>query len=228
MKIEMVNNNKLKIMFDYIELEENNISLHSFLSNSIETQKFFLAILDIANEDLGFNKSNSNLSYETISFDNKFFVVIITKAASSSKSYILKSTNNHIFESSNSKNNHISENSNLNSKSENFNTNNQSKNFNVNNQNEFLYKLRDVKDLFNFCDDLKKFLPVLNFDSSLYQYNDAYFLKIIFENTKNSEKVKTILLISEFKNNLNLSELALNRFNEFSELIIAHNAVQVL
>ena len=81
MKIEMVNNNKLKIMFDYAELKENNISLHSFLSNSIESQKFFIAILDIANEDLGFNKDNSKLTYETISFDNKFFIIIVTKSS---------------------------------------------------------------------------------------------------------------------------------------------------
>ncbi len=80
MKIEKINENKLKIMFDYTELEENNISIHSFLANSIEVQDFFLAILDIANEDLNFNPNTSNLSYETISFGNKFFVIFVTKS----------------------------------------------------------------------------------------------------------------------------------------------------
>lgn len=80
MKIEKINENKLKIMFDYTELEENNISIHSFLANSIEVQDFFLAILDIANEDLNFNPDTSNLSYETISFGNKFFVIFVTKS----------------------------------------------------------------------------------------------------------------------------------------------------
>ena len=47
MKIEKLNENKLKIMFDYTELEENNISIHSFLANSKQTQEFFLAILNI-------------------------------------------------------------------------------------------------------------------------------------------------------------------------------------
>ena len=51
MKIEKINENKIKIMFDSKELEENHISLHSFLSNSIEAQKLFLAILDIADEE---------------------------------------------------------------------------------------------------------------------------------------------------------------------------------
>ena len=83
MKIEKVNENKIKISFDYSELEENNISVHSFLSNSYSTQKLFLAILDIANEEFGFNAKNCKISYETISFDNKEFLVIITKSTNS-------------------------------------------------------------------------------------------------------------------------------------------------
>lgn len=191
MKIEMVDNNKLKIMFDYIELEENNISIHSFLSNSTEAQNFFLAILDIANEDLGFNKAKSNLSYETISFDNKFFVIIVTKDNTPSNSQLLEENNSNI-------------------------------------KNEFLYKLRDINELFNFCDSLKLILPLLNFNSSLYQYKDLYFLKINLENLSNAEKEKIILLISEFKNDLNFSDLTLTKFNEFAEVIIENNAIQVL
>ena len=59
MKIEKITDNQLKITFDSIELEENNISVHSFLSHSLETQKMYLAILEIAYEDLGFDTKNS-------------------------------------------------------------------------------------------------------------------------------------------------------------------------
>lgn len=191
MKIEMINNNKLKIMFDYLELEENNISLHSFLSNSTEAKNFFLAILDIANEDLGFNKNNSNLSYETISFDNKFFVIIVTKDNKAST-----------FTFSSEKESEI--------------------------KNEFLYKLRDINELFNFCDSLKLILPTLDFNSSLYQYEDSYFLKINLENLSQKEKEQIKFLISEFKTDLNFSELSLTKFNEFAEMVIENNALKVL
>lgn len=83
MKIEKISENKLKIMFSSKELEENNISVHSFLSNSKQSQNFFLAILDIANEDLGFNFSTSNLIYDTISFNNKFFIIIVKQILNS-------------------------------------------------------------------------------------------------------------------------------------------------
>lgn len=191
MKLEMVDNNKLKIMFDYIELEENNISIHSFLSNSIEAQKFFLAILDIANEDLGFNQTHSNLSYETISFDNKFFVIIVTK-------------DNNTTISNTSKDSYIIE------------------------ENKLLYKLRDTNELFYFCDFLKTIFPNLNFNSSLYQYENLYFLKINLENLDNNTKKLIIFQLSEFKNNLHLSEMAFKRFEEFAEIIIKNNAIQVL
>lgn len=191
MKIEMVNNNKLKIMFDYTELKENNISLHSFLSNSIESQKFFIAILDIANEDLGFNKDNSKLTYETISFDNKFFIIIVTK-----NSNTVSTQNSTTFYNSS--------------------------------KTEFLYKLTDINDLFNFCDDLKTVLPSLNFDSLLYEYNNIYFLKIDLKDLKKSEIEKIIFHISEFKNPLDFSELVSKKFYEFAKLIIQHNAIQSL
>ena len=80
MKIEKITDNQLKITFDSIELEENNISVHSFLSHSLETQKMYLAILEIAYEDLGFDTKNSILSYETISFGHYLFVTFITKS----------------------------------------------------------------------------------------------------------------------------------------------------
>lgn len=183
MKIKMINENNLKIMFDYTELEENNISVHSFLANSIQTQKFFLAILDIANEDLGFNISGSDLSYETISFSNKFFVILVTKLQN---------------------------------------------NENLNQNNDFIYKLGNINDVFNFCDTLNSVLPISNFKSSLYQYEDSYFLKINLKNIESSLKEKILYIISEFIDCLSLSSLALSRFEEFSTLLIKDNALSSL
>ena len=86
MRIEKLNDNKLKISFTSKELEENNITVHSFLAGSNEAQKLFLALLDIANEEFGFDIRNCNISSETISFDNKDFIIFVTKKLQTSAS----------------------------------------------------------------------------------------------------------------------------------------------
>lgn len=179
MKIKLLDENNLKIIFDYKELEENNISVHSFLSNSKQAQDFLLAILNIANEDFGFNITNNNLSYETFSFKNIFFIILITK---------------------------------LNKYSSNF-------------DNTFFYKLRDINDLLDFCDILNTILPNINFKSSLYQYNNLYFLKLDFTNLTNNLKTQLYWKISEFKNTIFFDKFSFSKFNEFSTLIIQDNAL---
>ena len=75
---------------------------------------------------------------------------------------------------------------------------------------------------------IKTIFPNLNFNSSLYQYENLYFLKINLENLDNNTKKLIIFQLSEFKNNLHLSEMAFKRFEEFAEIIIKNNAIQVL
>lgn len=191
MKIEKINDNKLKIMFDYTELEENNISIHSFLANSIEVQDFFLAILDIANEDLDFKPDTSNLSYETISFGNKFFVIFVTKGDCNNFKDIVNLKNKETF--------------------------------------HLLYKFDNMDEIFSFCNILSSILPsTKKLKSSLYEYNENYFIKLDIKNLDTSLKEKIPLLISEFKDSLNLSNLSLLHFEEFSSLLIKDTAIQTL
>lgn len=192
MKIEKINDNKLKIMFDYTELEENNISIHSFLANSIEVQNFFLAILDIANEDLDFKPDSSNLSYETISFGNKFFVIFVTKSDTCNdfKDII---------------------------------------NFKSKEMLYLLYKIDSMDEVFSFCYILNSILPsTKKIKSSLYEYNGKYFIKLDIKNLDTSLKEQVSLIISEFKDNINLSDLSLLHFEEFSSLLIKDTAIQKL
>ena len=181
MKIKMLDENNLKIMFDYTELEENNISIHSFLSNSHQTQKFLEAILDIADEDFGFNTSGTEISYEAFSFNNIFFIVLVTKS-----------------------------------------------NTLLNNENIFFYKFRDINDVLDFCDTLNSILPTLNFKSSLYQYNDLYFLKFDFKNLEDTLKNQIFWRISEFKNHISFTKLGLSKVLEFSTLLIKDSALTSL
>ena len=79
MKLEMLNDSKLKISFDSKELEENGISIHTYLSGSKLIKKFIYAILEIAEEELNFTFKNYKLDVESYSFNHTHFIIYITK-----------------------------------------------------------------------------------------------------------------------------------------------------
>ena len=79
MQIEKINNNKLKVVLDLADLENNNIDINTFMSNSLESQELFLNILDLAEKDLNFYTNNSKLIVESICLGNNIFIFTITK-----------------------------------------------------------------------------------------------------------------------------------------------------
>ena len=99
MKLEIINKNKLKIAFSSEELEENGISVHSFLSNSIVIKKFIYAILEIAEEELNFTYKNYNYTLESFSFNHTHFIIYITTKSKliSSSPQLYQDTNLILF-----------------------------------------------------------------------------------------------------------------------------------
>ncbi len=215
MRIEKVSENKIKIMFDSTELEENDISVHSFLSNSFESQKLFLAILDIANEEFGFDIQNCKVSCETISFNNKNFVVIVTK--------LLKST----LKASNSTYNLLD----IANSSESLANTEKNKSFCFqfeNSTDELVYRFSSMNDVIEFCKYFNANFSSLDVASFLYQYKDSFFLVISFNDKHLNEKEKITSILSEFETNLCLSKLAILKLEEHSKTIIKNNAIRTL
>ena len=215
MKIEKLAETKLKIIFNSEELEENNITLHSFLSNSLKTQKFFLAILEIANEDLNFNTYNCPITYEAFSFENKTFIIFITKQQNSTQEDSYYSSNNFfpvlkddIFQ----KNNRFF-----------FFDNKLSKE-----KNSYIYAFYSIEELFDFCKILNAYSLPSTIESNLYQYNDIYFLEIKNTSTNLSSLELLDQICSEIKNESNFSEFTKIRLKEFSKLLLETNAISIL
>lgn len=220
MKLEKITETKLKIMFNSEELEENNISLHSFLSNSIEAQRLFLAILDIANEDLNFNTTGCKVSYEAFSFENKTFVIFITKDQSLPAS-IVHGISSSLFDGNFFqvlRDDTISQNSSFN-----FIDNKLKKSKNV--LTYFFYNLEDV---FDFCKLLCNFNISENIESSLYQYENLFILEIYKTDSITSDLEKIELICSEIKNTSDISEVSKTRLKEFSKILIEKNAISKL
>lgn len=79
MKIEKLNENKIKITFNIDDLEAKNIDVYSFMHNTPETQKLFWDILNEAEKECGFNVDNSMIYIEASTSGGGNFVLIVTK-----------------------------------------------------------------------------------------------------------------------------------------------------
>lgn len=79
MKIEKLNDNKLKITLSIDDLEERNITLHSFMYNSPESQDLFWELLQEAEKECGFNVDDSMIYVEASTSGSGNFTLLVTK-----------------------------------------------------------------------------------------------------------------------------------------------------
>lgn len=71
MQIEKLTENKIRIILNLEDLKEKNIDLHSFMSNSIESQDLFYDVLNKAEEEIGFITKNYKLMIEAIAIPER-------------------------------------------------------------------------------------------------------------------------------------------------------------
>lgn len=79
MKIEKLSENKIRFTFNHSDLQKNNVDVHSFMSNSIESQSLFLSMLDEAEREIGFATDGYKLSIEALAFANGTFIITVTR-----------------------------------------------------------------------------------------------------------------------------------------------------
>lgn len=80
MQIEKINENQLEVILNIDDLKRKNISLHSFMCNSSESQNLFFDILNLADEEIGFNLENYEVIIEAFSIPIKnSFILLITR-----------------------------------------------------------------------------------------------------------------------------------------------------
>jgi len=79
MKIEKLSENKIRFTFNNLDLEKNNIDVHSFMSNSIESQSLFLNMLNQAEREIGFATDGYKLSIEALALSNGIFIITVTR-----------------------------------------------------------------------------------------------------------------------------------------------------
>ena len=93
MKIEKLTENKIRIILNYSELPDKD-NFSTFMDSDINTNKFFLDILNKAEKDFGFKTENCKLLIEAYSSVEDIFILTITKYLQKKKKQKIKLSKN--------------------------------------------------------------------------------------------------------------------------------------
>lgn len=80
MKFEKLNEDKIRIILNLNELTDKDIDYQSFMSNSSDTQKLFLDMLDEAEEKIGFKTKDYKIMIEALATVDGNFILTVTRS----------------------------------------------------------------------------------------------------------------------------------------------------
>lgn len=204
MKFEKLNNDKIRIILNLQDLEDNNIDYQSFMSNSSDSQKLFLEMLDDAEEQIGFTTKDYKLMIEALATLNGDFIITVTRflpdldisPTYNKKTVKVKRKTTTLINDS------------------------------------IIYEFNNYDDILDFILLLKnsniKGFTSFTKDFSLYSYKNNYYL--VMDNiNKNFSGIKTFLCaLTEFGKSINNSNLFKSRLNEYGTLIVKNNFYKCL
>lgn len=204
MRFEKLSNDKIRIILDLQDLEDNDIDYQSFMSNSSDSQKLFMEILDEAEEQMGFTTKDYKLMIEALATIDGDFIITVTRSlpdfdiASVYKKRTIKAKR---------KSNKLT-------------------------TDTIIYEFNNFDDIFDFVLLLKNLnisgLNAFTKDFALYTYKNNYYL--VMDNIdKNFDAIKTFLCaLTEFGKSINNSNLFKSRLNEYGTLLVKNNFYKAL
>ena len=204
MRFEKLSNDKIRIILDLQDLEDNDIDYQSFMSNSSDSQKLFMEILDEAEEQIGFITKDYKLMIEALATIDGDFIITVTRSlpdfdiASVYKKRTIKAKR---------KSNKLT-------------------------TDTIIYEFNNFDDIFDFVLLLKNLnisgLNAFTKDFALYTYKNNYYL--VMDNIdKNFDAIKTFLCaLTEFGKSINNSNLFKSILNEYGTLLVKNNFYKAL
>jgi len=204
MKIERVNENKIKVTVSSNDLEERNIDFGSLNYNSPAAQELFWDMMEQAEIQLGFKASDSQLCIEAIPDTNEGFVITITKIDEDGDFESI-----HKYIKGKYKNNDINvKNKPLKSVS-----------------NHVIYYFNDFDDI---CSLSKNLYSIYAGDSTLFRYKGIYYIIL----SKNKLLISSVTLfdsmLSEYGIKVQNPTFYEGLLCEYAEKIIESNAIETL
>lgn len=200
MKIEKLTENKIRIILNLEDIKSRNLDLHSFMSNSVQSQDFFKDILNKAEEEVGFCTVDCRLLIEALASIEGDFIFTITKFASSTdneeknrKKLVVKRKTTNLS------------------------------------KNTATYSFSSFDEFCNFClfihNSNFKDLKHLSKNISLYNYKDTYYLVVSNINTEFKYLTNFYASISEFAKLVNHSNNFEAKLAEHGKVIFKNNAI---
>lgn len=151
MKIEKLNENKIKITLSNEDLKARNIDVHSFIYNSPESQDLFWDVMREAEREYGFSVDESMVYVEASATASGIFTLTVTKTTNSLNQSSLK---NKLKKQPNYKLKRKAANTPL---------------------DNALYRFESFDDFCNFC----QVAPVKEFEkNSLLELDSCYYLHV--------------------------------------------------
>ena len=196
MKIEKITDNKIRIILNLDDLKSKNIDLHSFMSNSIESQSLFIDMLNEAEKTVGFYVKDAKVLIEAIASSEGLFIFTITKVE---------------------EDNPVRRTIRIKRK---LSTNYKKAIYKFNSFDEFCSFCTYLKHS-NFY-NLTTFVR----NNSLYVYNEKYYLILSDINEKNTSIKGLFAIISEFAKSINHSEDFESKLVEYGKPIMKRNAIK--
>lgn len=200
MKIEKVNDDKIRVTFNLDDLNEKNIDFHSFMSNSIESQKLFLDMLDEAKNKVGFVTDDYKILIETTATDSGNFICNLTRIVPDCKKEKFIKSGVHI-----------------------------KKNRDLTDSRVAIYAFNCFDDFIDFCNFLvSNFddrVEIFSSNSKLFLYDSIYYLVINDVVTDLNLLEGFCACISEFAYFVSNSNCFENKIREFGDLIVEKDAI---
>ena len=197
MKIEKLTENKIRIIVNSYDLENKNLDFKALLSRTLDSQGFFLDMLEKAKTEVGFNTDGCKILVEAFSTTDEYLIFTITKYIDKSNTQTGKRPKVKM------------------------------KNLNIS-ATKAIYKLDNFDvfcDLCTYLNNNFSNITKISKCSSLYLYNNNYYLLIRNNNISKDIMQNFYISISEFLSMANLSSNFENKLFKHGKAIIKNNAI---
>ena len=204
MRIEKINENKIKVTISLNDLEERNIDLDSMNYNSPAAQELFWDMMEQAEIQFGFNASDAQICIEAVPDSDEGFVVIITKLDDDGDFESIHKYIKNRFKKTDLR---------------------------VKKKSQKVCSSLDIY-IFNTFEDLcllcKRIKHIYSGESTLYKLKNSYYLLL----TKNTWAVDNIKLFDTILNEYGTRVANINFYegylNEYASKIAQYDAVEVI
>lgn len=201
MKIEKLTENKIRVIIKSEEFNENDIDFNSILEKNVLNQNLFLEILDKAEKNFDFYTDGCKLLIELFSSIDGVLVFTITKYEVRNQNNLKKKTVTPKIKSIKTSNKQV------------------------------IYAFNTIEEFCDFCSNISMFkafeLKDFSKHSSLFFYNNTYYLVIKKINVNYEHTGSFYSILSEFGKLLSVTDNFENKLLEHGNIIIKKNAIGI-